>query len=101
VTDACAVFGPDGPFPLTGARVRVGRGRSNELVLHDASVSREHAELVPTSDGRGWRVRDLDSTNGVAVNGAKVRDQALALGDTVTFGSCEVRFDRWAGGGDH
>jgi hypothetical protein len=101
VTDACAVFGPDGPFPLTGARVRVGRGRSNELVLHDASVSREHAELVPTSDGRGWRVRDLDSTNGVAVNGAKVRDQVLALGDTVTFGSCEVRFDRWAGGGDH
>lgn len=100
ITGSCAVFGPDGPFPLTGARVRVGRGRSNELVLHDPSVSREHAELVPTSDGRGWRVRDLDSTNGVAVNGAKVREQALELGDTITFGSCDVRFDRWAGGDD-
>lgn len=100
ISDSCAVFGPDGPYPLSRARVRVGRGRTNELVLHDPSVSREHAELVPTADGRGWRVRDLGSTNGVAVNGAKVQDQALALGDTITFGSCEVRFDRWAGGAD-
>ncbi len=100
ISDACAVFGPDGPYPLSRARVRVGRGRTNELVLQDPSVSREHAELVPTSDGRGWRVRDLGSTNGVAVNGAKVQDQTLALGDMITFGSCDVRFDRWAGGED-
>lgn len=100
ISDACAVFGPDGPYPLSRARVRVGRGRTNELVLQDPSVSREHAELVPTSDGRGWRVRDLGSTNGVAVNGAKVQDQALAPGDLITFGSCDVRFDRWAGGED-
>ncbi len=100
ISDACAVFGPDGPYPLSRARVRVGRGRSNELVLQDPSVSREHAELVPSADGRGWRVRDLGSTNGVSVNGAKVQEQALVLGDTITFGSCEVRFDRWAGGAD-
>ncbi len=100
ISDSCAVFGPDGPYPLSRARVRVGRGRTNELVLQDPSVSREHAELVPTSDGRGWRVRDLGSTNGVAVNGSKVQDQALALGDMITFGSCDVRFDRWAGGED-
>ncbi len=100
VSDACAVFGPDGPYLLSRARVRVGRGRSNELVLQDPSVSREHAELVPTVDGRGWRVRDLGSTNGVAVNGTKVQDQPLAPGDTITFGSCDVRFDHWAGGDD-
>jgi pSer/pThr/pTyr-binding forkhead associated (FHA) protein len=94
------VFGPDGPYLLSHARVRVGRGRANELQLQDPSVSREHAELLRTGDGRGWRVRDLGSTNGVAVNGAKVQEQALALGDTITFGSCSVRFDRWAGGDD-
>ena len=99
-SEPCAVFGPDGPYPLSRARVRVGRGRSNELVLHDPSVSREHAELVPAREGHGWRVRDLGSTNGVAVNGAKVQDQQLAPGDTITFGSCEVRFDLWAGGAD-
>lgn len=97
-SSAWAVFGPDGPYPLTGGRVRVGRGRSNEVVLSDASVSREHAELVP-SDGGRWRVRDLGSTNGVAVNGAKLTgDRELAAGDTVTFGSCDVRFDRWHDG---
>jgi len=99
--DACALFGPDGPFPLSGARVSVGRGRSNDLVLHDPSVSREHGELLPAEDGSGWTVRDLGSTNGVSVNGATIsgREQ-LAYGDTVSFGSCEVRFDRWAGGED-
>ncbi|MCW2926545.1 MAG: hypothetical protein JWM86_513 [Thermoleophilia bacterium] len=98
ITSTCAVFGPDGPFPLTQARVRVGRGRANELVLHDSSVSRDHAELVASKDGRGWKVRDLGSTNGVSVNGAKVSESALAPGDTISFGTCEVRFDRWEAG---
>lgn len=95
--DDCAMFGPDGPFPLTLARVRVGRGRSNELVLQDPSVSREHAELVRAGGDQGWRVRDLGSTNGVAVNGRPVTEELLTPGDTVTFGSCDVRFDRWSG----
>ena len=93
VTSTCAVYGPDGPFPLTHARVRVGRGSANELVLQDASVSREHAELVQSGDI--WRVRDLGSTNGVAVNGERVDDRALSPGDEIAFGSCEVRFDLW------
>jgi hypothetical protein len=101
ITGSVAVFGPDGPYPLSRARVRVGRGRSNELVLQDPSVSRDHAELVPVADGGGgWRVRDLGSTNGVSVNGVSVTDQSLAPGDLISFGSCEVRFDRWAGGDD-
>lgn len=90
-----AVFGPDGPYPLSHARVRVGRGRTNELVLQDASVSRDHAELAPPSGAQGWRVRDLGSTNGVTVNGERVTEQALTPGDVISFGSCEVRFDRW------
>ncbi|MCW2959666.1 MAG: hypothetical protein JWM90_53 [Thermoleophilia bacterium] len=93
---AAAAFGPSGPFPLSGVRVRVGRGRANELVLDDPSVSRDHAEFV-ARDG-GWLVRDLDSTNGVSVNGTKVTERALEFGDTVTFGSADVRFDRWLDG---
>jgi len=97
ISGDCAIFGPDGPFPLTGARVRVGRGRSNDLVMDDASVSRDHAELV--SAGGGWKVRDLESTNGVSVNGVKVLERQLELGDTVAFGTASVRFDRWEFGG--
>jgi hypothetical protein len=98
VAGSCAILGgPNGPFPLTHARVSVGRGKANGLVLQDASVSREHAELVRDPDG-GWRVRDLGSTNGVAVNGTKVAERPLALGDVISFGSCDVRFDRWEAG---
>lgn len=101
ISEACAVFGPDGPYPLSHGRVRVGRGRSNELVLHDSSVSRDHGEFAPTADGGGWVVRDLGSTNGVSVNGSKIgSEQALRLGDEVAFGNVVVRFDRWENGMD-
>ena len=90
--------GADGPRPLTGSKLTVGRGRSNDIVLGDASVSREHAELV--ASGAGWKLRDLNSTNGVSVNGTKVREHVLAGGDLVSFGNVELRFDRFDDGDD-
>lgn len=94
-TTQVAAFTSAGPVPLVGPRIRVGRGRNNELVLDDPSVSREHAELITTTERSGWRVRDLDSTNGIRVNGDRVQAQSLELGDVVTFGSYDVRIDRW------
>lgn len=93
-----ALLGPGGPYVLKGTRVTVGRGRLNDIVLSDASVSREHAELVCAGPDAAWKVRDLDSTNGVDVNGSPVRENALSAGDTVTFGSAVMRFDRFNSG---
>ncbi|MCW2949434.1 MAG: hypothetical protein JWN41_447 [Thermoleophilia bacterium] len=95
---AFGVYGAGEPFRLAGdvTRVKVGRGRANDIVLSDASVSREHGEFVHR-DG-SWFVRDLDSTNGVSVNGRATPEAQLAPGDRVLFGSAEVRFDRWADG---
>jgi hypothetical protein len=90
--DHLTIFAPDGPVPVTGARVTIGRGKSNDVVLHDSSVSREHAEVVPR--GGGWVLRDLDSTNGVVANGTKVREHELKAGDKVVFGNVSVRVDR-------
>lgn len=99
VSDRWALLGgADGPRPLTGSRLTVGRGRSNDIVLGDASVSREHAELV--SAAAGWKLRDLNSTNGVTVNGTKVREHTLASGDRIAFGNVELRFDRFDDGDD-
>jgi hypothetical protein len=85
------VSGPDGPFPLRGDRVTVGRGKLNDLVVHETSVSREHAEFRAT--GNAWSVHDLGSTNGVMVNGARVTEHTLAPGDRVSFGTAQFRFD--------
>jgi putative nucleotidyltransferase with HDIG domain len=50
--------------------LRVGRLDPLEIVLDDGSVSRYHAELRATE--RGWRVRDLGSTNGTRLNGVRL-----------------------------
>jgi pSer/pThr/pTyr-binding forkhead associated (FHA) protein len=50
--------------------LRVGRLDALEVVLLDPSVSRYHAEIRWT--GRGWRFRDLGSTNGTRLNGVRL-----------------------------
>src|SRR5262249_33252822 len=50
--------------------LRVGRLDPLEIVLDDSSVSRYHAEVRATD--RGWRVRDLGSTNGTRLNGVRL-----------------------------
>ena len=67
----------------------VGRAADNDLLLFDPEVSRHHARLEPA--GAGWRVVDLDSTNGTWVNGHRVRRAPIAPGDELAFGG--ARFD--------
>jgi len=50
--------------------LRIGRLDPLEIVLDDSSVSRYHAEVRATD--RGWRVRDLGSTNGTRLNGVRL-----------------------------
>jgi len=51
--------------------LRIGRAEDNDIVLSDLSVSRHHAELRNTGDGR-YAIVDLDSSNGTFLNGARV-----------------------------
>jgi len=70
----------------------IGRSRECDIVLDDAGVSRRHAEIRP--DPAGWALRDLDSTNGVRVNGRPVHgSQQLRQGDRVEIGSTEIVFE--------
>ncbi|OIV38899.1 ABC transporter ATP-binding protein [Mangrovactinospora gilvigrisea] len=71
-------------------RYRIGRGLENDLVLTDLMVSRFHAELRPTSDGR-TEIVDLDSHNGTYVNGVRVERHVLAPTDVVGIGHSAFR----------
>ena len=75
---------------VLGRRTRIGRGGDNELVLDTKHVSRYHAVLlagpVHTS------IEDLNSTNGVFVNGKRVARHILKDGDRVTIGKTHYRF---------
>jgi transcriptional regulator with AAA-type ATPase domain len=67
----------------SGARV-VGRDPSCDTVLEGSEVSRRHAEL--RVDGPLLVVRDLQSSNGVFVNGVRTTDAPLGPGDVVRCG---------------
>lgn len=73
--------------------VHVGRGAQNEVVVDDDSVSAVHARLE--YDIGGWRLTDLDSTNGTSVEGVRLTAQVPTLlhyGSTVRFGGVRLQF---------
>ena len=57
-------------FVLDQPRAVVGRSRRCDFVVEDPNISRRHFELQQRGDD--WYVVDLESTNGIAVNGRKV-----------------------------
>jgi serine/threonine protein kinase len=73
-------------FRLEGTTVHVGRRQSNNLVLPDEQVSRQHARLEPRADG--VLVVDEGSSNGTQVNGASIAAPTyLRPGDVLEVGA--------------
>ncbi|MES1245617.1 MAG: adenylate/guanylate cyclase domain-containing protein [Acidobacteriota bacterium] len=92
--------GEDHTHPLSdapGARVRLGRGGDNDVVLSDVSVSRYHAELV--REAEGWYVCDLKSTNGVEVNRVPVERAPIQPGDRLGIGVFDIGLEKTEGRG--
>ncbi len=84
-----SIAGEDQEFPLSAAEVRVGRGPDNDIVLPDSSVSRQHA-VLRFEDG-SWFVYDLESTNGVQINGAAAKRGEMGFGDVLKMGVFELK----------
>ena len=78
-------------------RIFIGRSPHSDLVLGDPTVSRVHA--VVCREGGAWTITDLDSVNGVCVNGARVRRTALAGRDVIELGRVRLVFGRQLGAG--
>jgi Protein of unknown function (DUF3662)/FHA domain len=73
-------------------RLVIGRSRDCDVQLADSNVSRRHAEL--RQEGASYWIVDLGSTNGVEVNGRRVKRAKLSDGDTITLGSTDLVFSR-------
>jgi chromosome segregation ATPase len=83
----------DGERPVThvlSRRTRIGRAAGCELQIDSTSVSRHHALVVVGA--RDVVIEDLNSTNGVLVNGRKITRQLLSDGDAVTIGEIQFRY---------
>jgi hypothetical protein len=83
----------DGRAEPVGAQGAVlGRSRDADITIDDPNVSRRHAEVRPS--GGSWIVNDLGSTNGIKVNGRRVRGpQSLKQGDVIELGTSRVTFE--------
>ena len=82
------VLGVDHDVVLRGDRLVVGRLQSCDICLADVNVSRDHAAFE--REELGWALRDLGSTNGTLVNGAKISRQRLRDGDKIVIGITEL-----------
>jgi pSer/pThr/pTyr-binding forkhead associated (FHA) protein/tetratricopeptide (TPR) repeat protein len=86
---------PDGAANVTELEidkdeVSIGRGKDCDIVLDDKKASRKHA--IIRREGVSFSIKDLDSANGVFVNGAKVLEQQLSGDDILKIGNIEFRF---------
>jgi predicted component of type VI protein secretion system len=58
------------PIPLLKKSLLIGRRESCDIVLRFSNVSAHHCQLTVT--GGYWHIRDLQSRNGIKVNGVRV-----------------------------
>jgi hypothetical protein len=76
-------------FEMVSSAVNLGRNHDNDVVLNNDSISGHHAQIQRQRDG-GFIATDLNSLNGVSINGEKVDVGQVIDGDVVEMG--EVRF---------
>jgi ABC-type multidrug transport system ATPase subunit/pSer/pThr/pTyr-binding forkhead associated (FHA) protein/ABC-type multidrug transport system permease subunit len=82
---------PDIPAITLGAQIiTIGRRPGNTVVLNHPQVSGDHARLERS--GSTYRIIDLGSTNHVYVNGQRVSQRPLNLGDVIRIGPYELTF---------
>jgi hypothetical protein len=68
----------------------IGRGDANDFTISDPSVSTSHCQIIK-ADGC-VRLRDLGSTNGTFINGARVTEAELKSGPII-LGAIQVMFE--------
>ena len=88
----CILTATSGPcdgqeFEVGGKRVVIGRSPKCDICLKDDGISREHAS-VERYEG-DVVIQDLNSSNGVFVNGKRIRRHPLRPGNVVRIGSTE------------
>jgi pSer/pThr/pTyr-binding forkhead associated (FHA) protein len=81
---------PGAEYALGRLPARIGRSEDIEITINHRSISREHAEFTEI-DG-SIVIRDLESANGLRVNGEDVGEATLTDGDVLEFGQVRFRF---------
>jgi hypothetical protein len=85
--------------PLQPPGLLIGRGSEADLRINDPGISRRHAQIRVNAAGQGLQIDivDLDSTNGIRVNGQRVQHAVLQEGTRIEIGSTRMLIHAPAG----
>ncbi|HIA03019.1 MAG TPA: FHA domain-containing protein [Myxococcales bacterium] len=75
---------------ITHSPFSIGRTNDNDFQLDHRSISRNH--IVVRHDSASYSVSDLDSANGIRINGDEYRKADLHPGDEIEMGHILIRF---------
>ncbi|NCQ61962.1 MAG: FHA domain-containing protein, partial [Myxococcales bacterium] len=81
---------PGAEFALSKDALTVGRAEDLDVWVNHRSISREHATI--SREGEGFSIRDLESANGMRINGKDTAEATLNAGDVVELGQVRFRF---------
>lgn len=77
-------------YPLSKERMTVGRKSHNDIVIDNLAVSGEHAAIVTIQNDSF--LEDMDSTNGVMVNGMATKKHFLQNNDVIEIGKYKIKY---------
>ncbi|MFC1850488.1 FHA domain-containing protein [candidate division CSSED10-310 bacterium] len=77
-------------FKILADTIYIGRVSGNDVVLNDTSVSSQHAKITWENDN--YIISDLESKNGISVNGKTVTKKVLRNSDKIKIGGTTFRF---------
>lgn len=67
-----------------------GRGSNCDVILTDKKSSRKHFEI--RKQGLSFFLKDLESANGLTVNGVSTKEAELVPGDVIQIGESKIEF---------
>ena len=80
-------------YPLKDGTYLVGREETCDIQILDEMVSRRHMEVRANPGTKTFTVNDLDSANGVFVNGQRITEETpLADEDAIKVGETKLYF---------
>jgi hypothetical protein len=77
-------------YPLYKNEMTIGRIDGADIMIDSHFISRMHARVIATA--KGISIEDIESKNGVKVNGKLAKSHALQHGDLVSLGGLRFRF---------
>lgn len=77
-------------YPLNKERTTIGRKPHNDIVIDNLAVSSEHAAVVTILNDSF--LEDLDSTNGLMVNGVPTKKHFLQNNDVIEIGKYKLKY---------